>query len=231
MAFLCDWYSGVEAVSYLLNLHRDTVLSLATNARCVPAAELVPLQDAMVLVERLTGLVTSQEQRVTEAEQSARKAGELVGYEAGRVKALHNASHQLALTMEQLARDQSRQREELREALVALASGMVRCIAAELAPEQVLAALAVRAFEQVVPQQAVRLHLPPELVESVRAQLELRDLVLPVHCVADASLQGLDCRVESQAGSLLAGLDEMLSCTTQRLGLNRQTQACIAESA
>ena len=44
--------------------------------------------------------------------------------------------------------------------LAALASGMVRCIAAELAPEQVLAALAVRAFEQVVPQQAVRLHLP-----------------------------------------------------------------------
>lgn len=218
-------------MSYLLTLHRDTVLSLATNARCIPAAELVPLKDAMALVERLTELVDSQEQRVIEVEQSARQAGELAGYEAGKMKALHDASHQLALVMEQLACDQSRQREELREALVALATGMVRCIAAELAPEQALAALAVRAFEQVVPQQPVRLHVPPELVESVRAQLGLRDLALPVHCVADASLQGLDCRVESQAGSLLAGLDEMLSCTTQRLSLNRQTQACIAESA
>ncbi len=218
-------------MSYLLTLHRDTTLSLATNAHGVPAAELVPLQDAMALVARLAELVATQEQRVTEAEESARQAGELVGYEAGKTKALHGASHQLAAAMEQLAHDQNRQREELREALAALAAGMVRCIAAELAPEQVLAALAVRAFEQVVPQQPVRLHVPPELVEPVRAQLGLRDLVLPVHCVADASLQGLDCRVESQAGSLLAGLDAMLACTTQRLGLNRQTQACIAEGA
>ena len=135
------------------------------------------------------------------------------------------AAAALAAQLQRIAAEQAAQRDELRQALVALASGMVRRMAAELAPAQVLAALAERAFDHVVPPQPVRLRLPPALVEPVRAQLAQRELVLPVQCSADDTLHGLQCVVESAAGTLLAGLDEVLARTAQSLETSLRTHA------
>ena len=117
------------------------------------------------------------------------------------------------------------QREELRSALVTLATAMVRCMASALAPDQVLTALALQAFEHVVPPQPVRLRLPAELVEPVRAQLATRELPMPVQCLADTELHGLDCVVESQAGALLAGLDTVLTSAAQRIETSQRQMA------
>ena len=91
--------------------------------------------------------------------------------------------------------------------------------------EPAAAALAERAFEHVVPPQPVRLRLPPELVEAVRAQLAQRELAMPVQCIGDGELQGLRCVVESNAGVLLAGLDEVLARTTQSLETHRRAHS------
>ena len=63
------------------------------------------------------------------------------------------------------------------------------------------------------------------LVEPVRAQLAQRELVLPVQCSADDTLHGLQCVVESAAGTLLAGLDEVLARTAQSLETSLRTHA------
>ena len=102
---------------------------------------------------------------------------------------------------------------------------MVRRMAADLAPAEVLAALAERAFDHVVPPQPVRLKLPPALVEPVRAELARRELPLPVQCAPDAQLHGLQCTIESQAGVLIAGLDEVLARTAQSLELSQRAHA------
>ena len=212
-------------MSYLLTLHRDTELTLATSDALVPAAQLVPLQDAFALAEHLSELLASQRQRLAEAEAEARARGEQAGHAAGVQAARAEGAQALAVALAQLAQEQATQREELREALLLLAGAMVRRMTAALAPPEVLAALAERAFEHVVPQQPVRLRLPPEQVEPVRAALAARDLAMPVHCTGDAQLQGLQCVVESQAGVLLAGLDEVLARTTDALETDRRARS------
>ena len=212
-------------MSYLLTLYRDAELTLATTEPVLPPDQLAPLQDALALAERLSALLARQQSALVAAEAEARAAGDAAGYVAGQARAQAEAAATLADSLSHIAAEQAVQRDELRQALIALASGMVRRMAAELAPAQVLAALAERAFDHVVPPQPVRLRLPPALVEPVRAQLAQRELVLPVQCSADDTLHGLQCVVESAAGTLLAGLDEVLARTAQSLENSLRTHA------
>ena len=212
-------------MSYLLTLHHRADLTVATTEPVVPPEQLVPLQDALALADALSTLLAGQQAALAQAEAEARAAGDAAGYADGQARAQQEAADTLAEQLQRIATEQTAQRDELRQALVALASGMVRRMAAELAPAQVLAALAERAFDHVVPPQPVRLRLPPALVEPVRAQLAQRELVLPVQCSADDNLHGLQCVVESAAGTLLAGLDEVLARTAQSLETSLRTHA------
>ncbi|QTD45504.1 hypothetical protein [Ottowia testudinis] len=212
-------------MSYLLTLYRDAELTLATTEPVVAPEQLVPLQDALALAERLSDLLARQQSALAAAEADARATGEAAGFAAGQARAQDAAAAALADALSRIAAEQAAQRDELRQALVALASGMVRRMAAELAPADVLAALAERAFDHVVPPQPVRLKLPPALLDPVRAELARRDLPLPVQCAADAQLHGLQCTIESQAGVLLAGLDDVLARTAQSLELSQRARA------
>jgi flagellar assembly protein FliH len=212
-------------MTYLLTLHHQAPLTVATTDPLVPPEQIAPLQDALALAGQLSDLLAGQQAARDQAEAQGYAAGEAAGHAAGQARALQDAAQALAEQMQRIAAEQAGQREELRQALVALAGGMVRRMASELAPAQVLAALAERAFEHVVPPQPVRLRLPPALLEPVRAQLAQRELALPVHCSADDALHGLQCVVESAAGTLLAGLDDVLARTTQSLETSLRTQA------
>jgi len=210
-------------MSYLLLLHRDAELTLATTTPVVPAEQVPLLHDALALREHLSQLLASYEQRALAAEQSAYARGEQAGYIEGLERARQESAQTLSGEIARLSADAAAQREELRQALPTLAGAMVRRMAAELAPPAVLAALAERAFDHVLPPQPVRLRLPPEWLEAVRAKLNERELAFPVQCVADPELHGLRCTVESSAGRLLAGLDEALAHINQSLETHRRT--------
>ena len=218
-------------MTYLLTLHNRAPLTVATTSPVVPAAQLVPLQDALALADQLSTLLGTEQAALAEAQATGRAAGEAAGYTDGQARALQEAAHTLADQLRRIAAEQSAQRDELRQALVALASAMVRRMAVDLAPAQVLAALAQQAFEHVVPAQPVRLRVPRALVEPVRAQLAQRELALPVQCSADDSLHGLQCVVESAAGTLLAGLDDVLERTRQSLETSLLTRAHAEDAA
>lgn len=212
-------------MTYLLTLHRRPQMSVATTSPVVPPEQIAPLRDALDLADQLSALLAGEQLALTQAQAEGRAAGEAAGYTDGQARALHEAAHTLGEQLQRIASEQAAQRDELRQALVALASAMVRRMAADMAPAQVLAALAERAFDHVVPAQPVRLRLPRALVEPVRAQLAQRDLMLPVQCTADDSLHGLQCIVNSAAGTLLAGLDDVLERTCQSLETSLLTQA------
>jgi len=209
-------------MSYLLTLHHDAELTLATTDPLVPAAQLTSLQDALALATRLSELLDSRQQQLADAEHQARERGQQAGYAVGAATARQEGATALASTLAELARTQFAQREELRQALVTLAATMVRSMTAELAPATVLTALAKRAFEHVIPPQPVRLRLPLDMVEPVRAQLAEHETVMPVQCMGDPDLHSLQCVVESSAGTLLAGLDDVLARTTQLLETHRR---------
>lgn len=209
-------------MSYLLALDDAFPGAIATTSPIVPASELPALQGALALSARLTQLLATQEQQVTQACEEARAQGREEGLEQGRAQALESGAQALSDTLEKIAREQAAQREELRGALVTLASSMVRCMAAELAPPDVLAALAERAFEHVVPAQSVRVRLAPGMLEPVQTRLAARQLALPVQCQADERLGPLECVIESPTGTLIAGLEAVLDRTAQSLELSRQ---------
>jgi flagellar assembly protein FliH len=219
-------------MSYLLTLHHDAELTLSATDPLVPAQQLTSLQDALALAMCLSELLASRQQRLADAEHQARERGEQAGHAVGATTARQEGAAVLANTLSDLARTQLAQREELRQALVTLAAAMVRSMTAELAPATVVAALAERAFDHVIPPQPVRLRLPPDLVESVRANLAERELVIPVQCMADPDLHGLQCVVESPVGILLAGLDDVLARATQSLETQRSASMneCAQES-
>ncbi|MCL1961978.1 MAG: FliH/SctL family protein [Desulfovibrionaceae bacterium] len=208
-------------MSYLLTLHHDAELTLSATAPVVPAEQLTSLQDAVALAMHLSELLASRQQRLADAERQASERGEQAGHAAGAAAARQEGAAVLADTLSDMARTQLAQREELRQALVTLAAAMVRSMTSELAPATVLAALAERAFEHVIPPQPVRLRLPPDWVEAVRANLAERELVMPVQCMGDPDLHGLQCVVESPVGILLAGLDDVLARATQSLHTQR----------
>jgi flagellar assembly protein FliH len=219
-------------MSYLLTLHHDAELTLSAANPLVPAEQLTSLQDALALATCLSKLLASRQQQLADAERQAREHGEQAGYAAGTAAARQEGAAVLVNTLSDLARAQLTQREELRQALVTLAAAMVRSMMAELAPATVLAALAERAFEYVIPPQPVRLRLPPDLVEPVRTNLAERELVIPVQCMGDPDLHGLQCIVESPVGIFLAGLDDVLARATQLLETQRRTSMneCAQES-
>lgn len=218
-------------MSYLLTFHSRLGLTLSATDPVVPPEQLEPLQHALALADELSALLTEQHTLLEQAQAEGRAQGEAEGYAAGQARAQEEAAQALAEQMQRIATEQTAQREELRQALITLASGMVRRMAAELAPAQVLASLAERAFDHVVPPQPVRLRLPPSLLEPVRAQLAQRELPLAVQCSADDSLHGLQCVVESATGTLLAGLDDVLTRTAQSLQTGLRTHAETAPDA
>ena len=179
-------------MSYLLTLHHDATLTLATTERTVPAQHVQALESALDLAAALQTLTSSARDAAAQAQQAACEQGHRDGFAAGLAQAHQEAAGQ---------------------------------IASALAPDQVVTALALQAFEQVVPPQPVRLRLPAELVEPVRAQLATRELPMPVQCLADTEIHGLDCVVESQAGALLAGLDTVLASAAQRIETSQRQMA------
>jgi type III secretion protein L len=199
-------------MSYLLTLHQDATLTLATTERTVPAQHVQALESALDLAAALQTLTSSARDAAAQAQQAACEQGHRDGFAAGLAQARQEAAGQIAAALQSLAQQHQRQREELR-------------MASALAPDQVVTALALQAFEQVVPPQPVRLRLPAELVEPVRAQLATRELPMPVQCLADTELHGLDCVVESQAGALLAGLDTVLASAAQRIETSQRQMA------
>ncbi|MDO5087053.1 MAG: FliH/SctL family protein [Comamonadaceae bacterium] len=209
-------------MSYLLALHPTFPGALATTQPVVPASELPALTNALALADELTTLLATQQQQLDEARAQAEAEGMQAGLAAGQAQARQEAADTLAHTLEALAQEQAAQREELRGALVTLATSMVRCMAAELAPPDVLAALAERAFENVVPAQSVRLRLAPAMLEPVQTRLAGRTLPIPVQCQADDNLAPMECVVESPTGTLIAGLDAVLDRVAQSLELSRQ---------
>ena len=107
---------------------------------------------------------------------------------------------------------------------MALALQIVERIAADLAPAQVVAALARRAADALAPEQPAVLRLHPEVAQALSAQpalaaqerLQLRP---------DPTLAPMDCVFDTPTGQLIASLQHQV----QRLG--QQLQAAAAQEA
>lgn len=188
-----------------LALHRSESTSLATDSLWLSEGELTRADTARELLERLRAVLASRQAELAAAREQAHQAG----YAAGRHEALEAVAPRLADSWDQAARSAAADIDQLRQALVALSLQVVLRVADQLAPVDVVSALARRAAESLLPDSAAIVRVHPDVASAVRARLQGSAGVLDVR--GDAQLGPFDCAFDTPAGQLLAGLPAQLA--------------------
>ncbi len=204
-------------MSFLL-WQRDGNAGIA-SPRVVLRAEEVPLlAHAQQLCDALEGLHNEQSQRVAQASSDAREQGHAQGREEGR----REACEQSAQTLASLATVSALERERLRGEIGALALQVVRKLLGHFADDEVLAALAGTAANDMLPTRPLALVVHPDLCHAVRERLSANVVATPGHTLdhrpslrcevrGDASCARDTCRIETEHGSVDASLEAQLA--------------------
>lgn len=193
-----------------LAIHRSAGTSLAVDRPWLSAEEWTACTSAVDLLTRLQALHSAQAARLELEAAQARGAG----FAAGREQGLRQAAEGLASGWVEAADAAQLQARELREAVITLSLEIVRRITAELAPQDVVAALAQRAGEDLMPDCAAKVRVHPQAADAVAQRLA----GLPqIEVKPDASLHPTDCVFETPTGEWLAGLDVQLQRIAQSL--------------
>jgi type III secretion protein L len=192
-------------------LHRGTHTSLATDQAWLSAEDWTRSENARDLLSRLEQLSQTREAAMALALSQARAEGYAAGQAAGREQVLSTDAPLLWQRWEQAAHGAQADLHALRSALVGLSLQVVQHISEQLAPADVVAALARRASEQLLPPRAAVVRVHPQLADAVRAQLQNSSTGATLEVRADATLRWHDCEFDTPAGQLLAGLKAQLS--------------------
>jgi flagellar biosynthesis/type III secretory pathway protein FliH len=208
-------------VSYIA-LVNDKTYTLSTSNKVINANDIEILADVAAAGEHVQSLLSTVQQRVEEQSQQ--------GYDEGYAKGMAEAQKSIDQTVSQelvrLHQRYIRERQQMADNAIVLAGQMVKRIAGELGDEAVIAAVAKTAAEEFVAAgQAKKLFIrvPMGCVAIVKEKLQTSALINAselnqwVETVADESLQGTQCLIETEMGSCNAGLDEQLDVLTQQL--------------
>jgi type III secretion protein L len=191
-------------------VHRAKNTSLSTDQVWLSGDDWSALDCARELLQRLEQISQTREAELAQARAAARAEGHAQGLKEGRDEALKNESQRLWDAWQQAAAGAQAEAQALREALVTLSLQVVQHITAELAPADVVAALARRASESLLPPRAAVLRVHPELADAVRERLQHNNNGATLDVRADARLRWQDCEFDTPAGQLLAGVQAQL---------------------
>jgi type III secretion protein L len=195
-----------------LALHRGRQTSLATETLWLSADDVSRTADASALLQRL-----EQHWATCEAEQQQALAqARAAGHAQGRAQALAEVAPRLIDAWDQASRSAQADVQALREMVSALAVRVTERLAQDLAPADVVSALARRASEEFLPDTSAVLRVHPDVAQAVRermgsARADGASTPAVFDVRADATLGPLDCIFETPAGTLLAGLRDQLS--------------------
>jgi flagellar assembly protein FliH len=193
-----------------LAIHRSAATSLAADRPWLSAEEWTACTSAADLLHQLQSLHAAQAARLELEAAQARGAG----FAAGREQGLRQAVERLSAAWTDAADTAQMEARELREAVITLGLEIVRRITAELAPPDVVAALAQRAAEDLMPDRPARLRVHPLAATAVSQRLA----GLPhIEVKADAALAPTDCVFDTPTGEWLAGLDVQVQRIEQSL--------------
>lgn len=190
-----------------LALHRGRQTSLATDVLWLSEDDLSRTADATALLQRL-----EQHWATCEAEQrQAFEQARADGHAQGRAQALAEVAPRLIDAWDQASRSAQADVQALRAMVSALAVRITERLAQDLAPADVVSALARRASEEFLPDTSAVLRVHPDVAQAVRERMGSTSTSAVFDVRADATLGPLDCVFETPSGTLLAGLRDQLS--------------------
>jgi type III secretion protein L len=190
-----------------LALHRGQQTSLATDALWLSKDDVSRTADATALLQRL-----EQHWATCEAEhRQALKQARAAGYAEGRAQALAEVAPRLIDAWDQASRSAQADVQALRAQVSALSVRVTERLAQDLAPADVVSALARRASEEFLPDTSAVLRVHPDVAQAVRERMGSAPASAVFEVRADATLGPLACVFETPSGTLLAGLRDQLS--------------------
>lgn len=198
-------------------LHRADRTSLATDQGWLGREDWSHCESARELLQGLEHLSRTRELELAQAKEQARTEGHAQGLQQGRDEALKLESQRLWQAWEAAAGAAQQDMQALREALVTLSLQVVQHITEQLAPADVVAALARRASEQLLPPRAAVVRVHPQLADAVRERLLGSGAAAQLEVRADARLRWQDCEFDTPAGQLLAGVQAQLGRVNKAL--------------
>ncbi|HET9642763.1 MAG TPA: FliH/SctL family protein [Burkholderiaceae bacterium] len=197
-------------------LHRGSDTSLGTCQWLLQPDDITACESSMALLSRLQDLHDRRKHDLEEAVTQGREAG----FAAGRDEALREVVPTLLAAWQQAAHQGQADLHALRQAVVTLSRHVVERIAAGLAPADVVAALARRAVQELVPPRAAVVRVHPDVAAAVHDCLHAAEQSLDAASLevrADSTLGLLDCELDTPAGQLIASLQTQLDQVTRAL--------------
>jgi flagellar assembly protein FliH len=140
--------------------------------------------------------------------QAAREAATAEGFTQGHAEGAAKAARETAETLSSVHTALQAERARLRASSATLALDIVRRIAAGLAPDEVLAALAEQAARDLLPEEPIGVRVAPDAVGAVSRRLWPIGARIEVH--GDPDLPVGDCVLDTPSGRTHAGLDVQL---------------------
>lgn len=205
----------------IISLLDDPELTIASGKRVFSKEETGAFLTIAESVERVKILEQSHEERLKAAQDQARREGRQEGLENGRLEARQEVADKLL----ELERQTQKQHKAVNDDVVAIALQVVRKIAAGVAPEDMLVALAEGAAAEHLPRQPVSLRVHPQHLDSVKRRIDQIKEVSPPSIietiVADNDLNPADCILETSAGQVCADLETQLLALEEHLTLNK----------
>lgn len=191
-------------------IRADATATLLCDDPIVRAAEVSRLGD----VDRLLAAATTLRNDASDASESAAEQARAEGFAAGRAEGLAAGAAELRDELLRLATADSERAAVQRGDLARLGLEVVRRIAADLGPAEMIAALADKAAAAVAPETPLTVRVPPPALARARARLAVRAKVEP-----DETLGPNECVLATPLGEVRAGLDTQLAQIARQWGV------------
>ena len=190
----------------LATLFTDEAGWLGADRLVFGADEVAELADCVAQAAHLSRLVTSREAELERAREEARAEARLEGLAEGR----REAAAALGEALARLDDDAAEASRRARDGATDLALAVVRRIAAGVAPEERLVALAREAARELVEEPRRRLRVHPSCRAAVAARLEAGGPHGLDEIVDDDALEADEAFIDTGRGSVAIDLDTQL---------------------
>lgn len=202
---------------------------VATGQLVYGREETQDLKSLFERLEKLDSLLEKTESEVAILKEKARVDGYARGYDEGKAEARNKLSKALLVSQREVLAAKT----DMRPYSVQLAVNIVRKIGLELGKATCITQLAAKCAEEMSSDDYIKLHVSPEVVDDVSANLSslLIDSGSPsIDVVVDEELDSTACILSTAFGTVHAGLEDQLSIIQNTLiGSTQQESSHDAE--
>ena len=191
-------------------IRADASATLTRDDPIVRAAEVPMLAEA----ERLLAAANALRDDALRASAAAADEARAAGYRVGHADGLAAGAAEIHAELVRLAQADAERAGQQRGDLARLGLEVVRRIAADVGPAEMVAALAERAASSVAPESQVVVRVAPAALARTRERLGSLASVEP-----DETLPPTDCVLATPLGEVRAGLETQLAQLARQWGL------------